>query len=65
VCTNRQFAAMVQARPQSLSKLAEIEGFGKAKLEKYGQEILALLRQSPAPDTPSAPHEMSDGRAHP
>ncbi len=61
VCTNRQFAAMVQARPQSLSGLAEIEGFGKAKLDKYGQEILGLLRQSPAPDPPAAVPEMHHG----
>jgi ATP-dependent DNA helicase RecQ len=64
VCTNQQFVVMVKTRPQSLGKLAEIEGFGKAKLEKYGQEILALLHQSPSSDTPSAPHEVGDGRAH-
>ena len=61
VCTNRQFAAMVHTRPQSLSGLAEIEGFGKAKLDKYGQENLGLLRQSPAPDTLSAAPEMNHG----
>ncbi len=43
ICTNRQLAAMVAARPQSLAKLGEIEGFGQAKLEKYGKEILAIL----------------------
>jgi ATP-dependent DNA helicase RecQ len=49
ICTNRQFAAMVKTRPQSLSKLAEVEGFGKAKLEKYGEEILALLARVAPP----------------
>ena len=42
-CTNLQLVAMSEARPQSLSKLGPVAGIGKAKLEKYGQEILALL----------------------
>ena len=51
ICTNRQLAAMVNARPGSLSRLGAINGIGKAKLEKYGQELLALLarpRSEPA-----------------
>jgi ATP-dependent DNA helicase RecQ len=68
ICTNRQFAAMVKARPQSLGKLAEIEGFGKAKLEKYGQDILALLTRTPfqaSQTTTVSEHEASgDDRAH-
>jgi superfamily II DNA helicase RecQ len=43
ICTNRQLAAMIAARPQSLAKLGEIEGVGKAKLERYGADILAVL----------------------
>ena len=43
VCTNKQLAAMVEARPRSLGKLGAIKGIGKAKLEKYGEELLALL----------------------
>ena len=45
VCTNKQLAAMVEARPRSMSRLGAIEGIGKAKLEKYGQDLLALLAQ--------------------
>jgi superfamily II DNA helicase RecQ len=63
ICTNRQCAAMVKARPQSLSKLAEIEGFGKAKLEKYGQEILALLARAALPlQAPAARPEDPETR---
>jgi len=67
ICTNRQFAAMVKSRPQSLSKLAEIDGFGKAKLEKYGQEILGILATTPVDQkgdgaTP-AHEEATDGSA--
>jgi len=39
ICTNRQLAEMVGRRPQSLSGLAEIKGFGKAKVEAYGKAI--------------------------
>lgn len=46
ICTNRQLAAMIAARPQSLAQLGEIEGFGKAKLERYGADILALLSRA-------------------
>lgn len=64
ICTNRQFAAMLQARPPSLTALAEIQGFGKAKLEKYGQAILALLAPAlgdPPPEAAaSAPGETTD-----
>lgn len=44
ICTNEQLAMMVKNRPQSLNKLLEIEGVGKAKVEKYGREILSILR---------------------
>lgn len=43
ICTNRQLGAMVEARPQTLGQLGEIEGFGKAKLEHYGADLLAVL----------------------
>lgn len=43
ICTNQQFADMVVARPDSLASLLKIHGFGKAKSEKYGKEILAVL----------------------
>jgi superfamily II DNA helicase RecQ len=67
ICTNRQFAAMVQARPQSLAKLGAIEGIGKAKLEKYGQEILAMLTlppRSPQPAAPSGEKDPEDAPSH-
>ena len=62
ICTNRQLAAMVQARPQSLHALGEVDGFGKVKLEKYGPDILALLSHTPADNhgTPFTPKESDD-----
>lgn len=48
ICTNQQLAQMVAARPESLAGLGNIQGFGKAKSEKYGKELLALLRPQAA-----------------
>ena len=36
---------MIQVRPTSLEELLEISGIGQAKLQKYGQPFLDLLRQ--------------------
>ena len=47
ICTNKQLVAMIKTRPRSLGKLGEIEGIGKAKLEKYGQELLSMLSMPP------------------
>ncbi len=41
------------ARPSSLTRLAEIEGIGKMKTEKYGTAILKLL----APPSEDQPQE--------
>ncbi len=46
ICNNRQLAAIVKARPPSLSRLADIQGFGKAKVDKYGRDILGLVAPS-------------------
>ena len=53
ICTNKQLAAMVNARPGSLSKLGAVDGIGKAKLENYGQELLALLARPRSEPDPS------------
>ena len=44
ICTNLQLAQIVSHHPASLSALGTIEGIGKAKLEKYGKELLSLLK---------------------
>ena len=35
--------AIAEARPQSISALARVKGMGPAKLERYGEDILAIL----------------------
>ncbi len=39
-------AAIAERRPTSLSELARVPGIGPAKLEKYGERFLALIRSS-------------------
>ena len=65
VCTNRDLALLVRARPQSLAKIGEVEGFGRGKLERFGADLLALLRRTapdPAPPGPptGAPEASGD-----
>ncbi|NCA72187.1 MAG: hypothetical protein EOM91_19350 [Sphingobacteriia bacterium] len=43
ICNNRQLAEIVQRKPGTLSALAEADGFGEAKLNQYGPELLAIL----------------------
>ena len=60
ICTNKQLAAIVSARPQSLTRLGAIDGIGKAKLEKYGQDLLAMLaRPRNGQDSPETAHPLT------
>ena len=42
ILNNKQLAEVCQRRPQSGYDLMKIEGIGKAKAEKYGEDILKL-----------------------
>ena len=42
ILNNKQLAEVCQRRPQSKYDLMKIEGIGKAKAEKYGEDILRL-----------------------
>ncbi len=43
ICNNRQLAEVISSRPATLAALGRIEGFGEAKLKKYGTDLLALI----------------------
>ncbi len=51
VCTNEMLADVARRRPQSLEGLRETEGFGQAKVEKYGAALMEALG---CPDPPCA-----------
>ncbi|NJC22975.1 DNA helicase-2/ATP-dependent DNA helicase PcrA [Arthrobacter pigmenti] len=43
VFTDATLVAIAEARPDSLTKLAELAGVGPAKLERYGESVLDVL----------------------
>jgi ATP-dependent DNA helicase RecQ len=45
ICNNRQLAEIVKRRPRTLAALAEVNGFGEAKLKKYGKTLLEMLQR--------------------
>ena len=47
ICSNRQLAQIAHRRPDTLQKLAAIEGMGKTKLERYGTAILQAVKPEP------------------
>jgi ribonuclease D len=56
--TNLQLAEIATLFPETLSQLLTVEGVGKSKLEKYGQDILTIVKtfkeqQEPAEQTES------------
>jgi len=53
--TNEQLAEMVTRRILTLAAMGEIDGVGKARLEKYGEAFLALLTSSFAKSNPQPP----------
>jgi ATP-dependent DNA helicase RecQ len=48
ICNNRQLADMVQRKPATLAALGELDGFGEAKLKKYGPDLLGLIARAGA-----------------
>jgi DNA helicase II / ATP-dependent DNA helicase PcrA len=47
VFTDATLTAIAEARPSSEPDLAALPGIGRAKLDKYGQEVLAICAASP------------------
>jgi len=50
VFQRRVILAIDRQRPRSYADLARIPGLGPAKIERFGDDILALVRQHPARD---------------
>ena len=43
VFNDRELAGIAEASPQSLAELADCPGVGPIKLERWGDEVLAVL----------------------
>jgi superfamily II DNA helicase RecQ len=52
--TNEQLAQMVQRRCRSRNDLAQIEGIGESKIDKYAERFLPLLLTLEAPPDASS-----------
>jgi superfamily II DNA helicase RecQ len=70
ICNNRQLVDVVNKRPATLTDLGHIDGFGDAKLKKYGSEMLAIVAKAgPRPakadpnPAPAAPSPAEAGHA--
>ena len=58
---NEQLAAMVENRVTSREALLAIEGIGKARADKYGEAVLAILRDAFAADDGAAQPQQEGG----
>jgi ATP-dependent DNA helicase PIF1 len=54
VFSNKELDALVAARPQSLGDLRNVPGFGPAKIQKFGDEIIRIVCATPAPASGSS-----------
>ncbi|MBX6373681.1 MAG: DNA helicase RecQ [Acetobacteraceae bacterium] len=50
VALDRTLAEIAGRRPRTLDELAEVPGFGRSRVERYGKAILAILDGSGPPD---------------
>ena len=55
--TNDQLAEMVQRRVTSAAALREISGVGEARVEKYGEAFLHIVKEAALPEAATAEHE--------
>ncbi|HEX5992581.1 MAG TPA: HRDC domain-containing protein, partial [Thermomicrobiales bacterium] len=52
VAPNATLTEIARRRPANPEKLVKIKGFGPTRVEKYGDEILAILIETNIPDSP-------------
>ena len=52
ILTNAQLADLARTVPQTKTTLGAMEGLGPAKLDRYGEPLLALLRTMSASGSP-------------
>jgi ATP-dependent DNA helicase RecQ len=52
---NEQLAAVAQARPKTLEELKRVSGIGSSKTEKYGSEVVSIVKQWIEKEKPNEP----------
>ncbi len=53
IANNKQLVKMIRLHADNKTGLLKVEGFGEAKAEQYGAEILEILKTKDAPDDAS------------
>lgn len=43
ICRNSELIDLALNRPSTLSELERIKGFGKQKIDRFGEELVTLL----------------------
>jgi superfamily II DNA helicase RecQ len=43
IANNKELLAIVQSKPKSKEALKQIKGYGKKKIEKYGDDVLKII----------------------
>ena len=44
IATNKQFVDIIHRAPNSLETLREVNGFGKKKVERYGKDVIEIIK---------------------
>ncbi len=52
VASDASLLDLIKQHPQSPAELANVSGFGEVRIERYGEALMAVLKQCLAPDTP-------------
>ena len=60
VAHNAALRAMAQANPRSKEELINVNGFGPAKVERFGDDLLAAIRNEPAEQPAAAPQPRQE-----
>ena len=47
IFNNEEIETLIKANPKSKNELLKVKGFGEKKVEKYGEEILKIIRRIP------------------
>lgn len=62
ICTNEQLAKIAENRLVTRSALQKLEGFGEARLKKYGDAVLSIVNAAAA--EPESDQKESDTRSN-
>ena len=65
VFTNQTMEELVRVRPTSPADLGEIKGLGRARVERYGEALLAAIAQHSSPSASPSPSPNGEAETRP